>query len=255
MDVLLAVVWATEGGPPSGGAVDGREQAAGTAAEGATALRARIADVVEGPLAVLGVDEYVVNVRDEAVAGALIDMQVTELPFLAAVRARVPVASTTACSAVIDALGRLGPVSAWSVTASEPLAVADPGEDGRCAGMANLAFLRRPDRLGSEEWLRTWLEDHTPVAIRTQSTTGYTQHVVVRALTEAAPAIHGVVEEVFPIEAVGDLGVFFDGRGSDERMAANMREMTASTGRFLDEGTVDAIPTGRYVVGIRARPV
>ena len=86
--------------------------------------------------------------------------------------------------------------------------------------------------------------------IDTQSTTGYTQHVVVRALTGDAPVIDGIVEEIFPIEAVRDLGVFFDSRGDDERMAANMRAMAASTARFLDDGTVDAVPTGRYVVGV-----
>ena len=67
--------------------------------------------------------------------------------------------------------------------------------------------------------------------------------------------IEAIVEEVFPIEAVRDLGVLFDSRGSGERMNANITAMTASTGRFLDEGTVDAVPTGRYVVGVRDRSV
>ncbi|MBB1026967.1 hypothetical protein G6026_04520, partial [Dietzia sp. DQ11-38-2] len=112
--------------------------------------------------------------------------------------------------------------------------------------------LRRPERLHRDEWLRIWLEEHTPVAIETQSTTGYTQHVVVRALTEGAPEIAGIVEEVFPIEAARDLGVFFDSQGSDERMSAHIQAMTASTARFLDDGAVDAIPTGRYVMGVRS---
>ena len=233
MDMVCAVVWA-----------DGRS--AGDAAE----LRAAIGRAVEGPLAALGVRRFLLNVRDEPVAGALIDVQVTPRPVLAAVRARVPVASATALAGLLDALGALGPVSAWSVTASEPLPVPEPAEDGRCDGMANLAFLRRPERIGREEWLRTWLEEHTQVAIDTQSTTGYTQHVVVRALTPDAPEIAGIVEEIFPVEAAGDLGVFFDSRGDDARMAANMRAMTASTARFLDDGTVDAVPTGRYVVSV-----
>lgn len=237
MDMLLAVVWS-----------DDPERAGPDASR----LRSDIARVVDGPLADLGVTEYVVNVRDEAVAGAMIDVQVTPRPVLAAVRARVPVASGTASTNVLDALRGLGPVSAWSVTASEPLGVPDPGEDGRCPGMANLAFLRRPGRLDRDEWLRVWLEEHTPVAIETQSTTAYTQHVVVRALTGDAPEIAGIVEEVFPIEAAGDLGVFFDSRGSDERMSHNIKAMTASTARFLDDGTVDAIPTGRYVMRIRS---
>ncbi|MEH6623495.1 MULTISPECIES: EthD domain-containing protein [Dietzia] len=236
MDMLLAVVWADDDVP-----VDPAD---------AAGLRARIADAVEGPLAALGVDEYLLNVRDEAVSGAMIDVRVTPRPVLAALRARVPVASASACADLMEALRELGPVSAWSVTASEPLPAAGPGPGGRCEGMANLAFLRRPERIGREEWLRTWLEEHTQVAIDTQSTTAYTQHVVVRALTADAPVIDGIVEEVFPIEAATDLGVFFDAGGDDSRMAANIEAMTASTGRFLDDGTVDAVPTGRYVMGV-----
>ena len=235
MDVLLAVLWADDdaGAPPD-----------------ADALRADVSRALAGPLAELGVTEVVVNVRDRLVEGALIDVRVTPRPFAAAVRACVPVASRTACAGILDALAGLGPVSAWSVTASEPLPPPAPGPDGRCDGMANLALLRRPERIGRGEWLRRWLEDHTPVAIATQSTTAYTQHVVVRALTDDAPAIDGVVEEVFPLGAVRDLGVFFDAAGDETRLAANMEAMTASTGRFLDDGAVDAIPTGRYVMRV-----
>lgn len=233
MDTVCAVIWAENGTDGDPGE-----------------LRSRIAGAVGAPLAALGVDRYLLNVRDHQVEGALIDVQVTPRPVLAAVRARVPVASAAALAGLLDALRAVGPVSAWSVTASEPLPVAEPGEGGRCEGMANLAFLRRPERIGRDQWLRTWLEEHTQVAIDTQSTTGYTQHAVVRALTEDAPRIDGIVEELFPIGAVRDLGVFFDSRGDEERMASNIRAMTDSTARFLDDGTVDAVPTGRYVMSV-----
>ncbi|WP_314037944.1 EthD domain-containing protein [Dietzia sp. CH92] len=241
MDMLVAVVWGGDGDPAG--------------PEAAGEVLARIGGAAAAPLAALGVREYVVNVRDEQVAGALIDVRVTERPVLAVIRARVPVASATACAEVITALRAVGPVSAWSTTASEPLPAPEPGPDGRCEGMANIAFLRRPGRIGREEWLHCWLEEHTPVAIGTQSTTSYTQHAVVRALTADAPVIDGIVEEVFPIGAATDLAVFFDARGSEERMTANMRAMTSSTARFLDDGTVDAVPTGRYVMGVRAAGV
>ena len=242
MDMLCAVVWS-------------QDRAEATGPDDPAGVRARIADLVEGPLADLGAREYLVNVRDEAVAGAVIDVRVTALPVLAVVRVRVPVASAAACADVLAALREVGPVSAWSVTDSEVLAAPTPGADGRCEGMANIAFLRRPERMDRHEWLRTWLEEHTAVAIDTQSTTAYTQHAVVRPLTDDAPGIEAIVEEVFPIEAVRDLGVFFDSRGSDERMTANIQAMTASTARFLDDGTVDAVPTGRYVVGVPGRSV
>lgn len=246
----MAVVWSGESEADSEGAGTAPRDPAESAG-----LLADVAAAVGAPLAALGVSDYLVNVRDEQVAGAMIDVQVTPRPVLAVIRACVPVASATACADVIDALGGLGPVSAWSVTASEPLPIAAPTGGGRCEGMANIAFLRRPARIDRDEWLRTWLEGHTQVAIDTQSTTGYTQHVVVRALTEDAPQIAGIVEEVFPIEAARDLGVFFDSRGNDERLTANVQAMTASTARFLDDGTVDAVPTGRYVMSVPDRTV
>lgn len=258
----MVVVWSGE--PESG---SGARDSGSPAGEDAAAHLGAVVAAAGAPLRALGVADYVVNVRDEQVTGAMIDVQVADRPVLAVVRARVPVASATACAQVIEALGALGPVSAWSVTASQPLPIEPPAgaRTGtsdetppiatRCDGMANIALLRRPAWIEREQWLSTWLEDHTQIAVDTQSTTGYTQHVVVRALTEDAPVIDGIVEEIFPIGAVRDLGVFFDARGDDERMAANMRAMTASTARFLDDGTVDAIPTGRYVVGVPGRTV
>lgn len=251
MDTLFAVLWSDDSAPDAADTQDTPDPAR---------LRSEISRTVAAPLADLGVSRYLVNVRDAEVAGALIDVRATPRPLLAALRVRVPVASSAACGTLLDALARLGPVSAWSVTASEPLPPTEPGagpesvsEEGvRCEGMANLAFLRRPGRLTRDEWLHTWLEEHTTVAIETQSTTGYTQHVVVRALTPDAPEIDGIVEEIFPIGAVTDLGVFFDSRGDDARMAANTGAMTASTSRFLDDGAVDAIPTGRYLMRVPA---
>lgn len=272
VDTLFAVLWADDDEQDNhgreGARRDGEAQVdvaasldpARDQASDAVRLRVEISRAVAEPLADLGVSRYLVNVRDAEVAGALIDVRTTPKRFLAALRVRVPVASTAACGAVLEALGRLGPVSAWSVTASEPLPVVEPEtaarpgpgpEEGvRCEGMANVAFLRRPQRIAREEWLRIWLEEHTTVAIETQATTGYTQHAVVRALTPDAPEVDAIVEEVFPIGAVSDLGVFFDARGDDARMAANTTAMTTSTARFLDDGTVDAIPTGRYVMGV-----
>ena len=86
-----------------------------------------------------------------------------------------------------------------------------PGQ--RTAGLANIALLRRPDGLDEATWLARWHIDHTPVAIATQATFGYTQNAVVRALTPGAPVIAAIVEELFPIEAVvGSACLFRRGR-------------------------------------------
>ena len=78
-------------------------------------------------------------------------------------------------------------LAAYLVTESVPLPA--PLELGsRTTGLANVALLRRPAELDQASWLQRWQHDHTPVAIETQSTFGYTQNAVVRALTPDAPA-------------------------------------------------------------------
>ena len=122
-------------------------------------------------------------------------------------------------------------LAAYLVTESVPMP--PPDEPGtRTPGLANVALLRRPDGLDVETWRTRWHIDHTPVAIETQATFGYTQNEVVRALTSGAPVFAAIVEELFPAAAVGDLKAFF-GAADD-----------ADLGR-------PAIPDGRQHVGVR----
>jgi hypothetical protein len=139
--------------------------------------------------------------------------------------------------------------SAYLVTESVPLrdlTAASPG--GRTEGMAQVAFLRRRADLDHARYLDTWLRLHTPLAIDTQATFGYVQNVVVRALTADAHPWDGIVEELFPAEAMTDAHVFFDAVGDDERLAANQAAMIDSVSRFLDLAALDVVPTSRYVV-------
>jgi hypothetical protein len=119
-----------------------------------------------------------------------------------------------------------------------------PGE--RTDGLANVALLRRPDDLDEDTWRRRWHIDHTPVAIATQSTFGYTQNAVVRALTTGAPTLAAIVEELFPIAATSDLHAFF-GAADDDDLRDRMERMVASTSAFGANRDVDTVPTSRYV--------
>ena len=119
-----------------------------------------------------------------------------------------------------------------------------PGQ--RTAGLANIALLRRPDDLDEATWLSRWHIDHTPVAIETQSTFGYTQNAVVRALTPGAPVIAAIVEELFPVEAISDLHAFF-GAADDDDLRDRMERMVASTAAFGANQNIDTVPTSRYV--------
>jgi hypothetical protein len=117
----------------------------------------------------------------------------------------------------------------------------------RTDGLANVALLRRPQDLDEQTWLTRWHVDHTPVAIATQDTFGYVQNTVVRPLTDGAPRIDAIVEELFPLAAVADLHAFF-GAADDADLSDRMQRMLASTGAFGADRDVDTVPTSRYVL-------
>ena len=116
----------------------------------------------------------------------------------------------------------------------------------RVAGLANIALLRRPAQMDEPTWLTRWLSDHTPVAIATQSTFWLRAELWVRPLTADAPPVSAIVEEMFPIEAVGSLHAFF-GTSDDADLAERMGRMIASTAAFGANENIDTIGTGRYV--------
>jgi hypothetical protein len=191
-----------------------------------------------------------VNVADDAVASAVVRLAELQPQMEAVVsvwldtaidRARQPIDAI-----LCDASSRL---AGYLVVESMPLPnVSRPAALGtRTDGFANLAFLRRPARLGVNEWLDAWQNRHTPVAIATQSTFGYTQNVVVRALLAESPAIDGIVEELFPPEALTDVHAFFDAVGDDAKLTANMTAMGESTERFGASEAIDVVPTSQYV--------
>jgi hypothetical protein len=126
-----------------------------------------------------------------------------------------------------------------------PPPTSPPG--ARAAGLANIALLRRPADMDEPTWLTRWQRDHTPVAIDTQSTFGYVQNYVVRALTPDAPPISAIVEELFPIESVTSLHAFF-GAADDADLADRLGKMVASTSAFGANVNIDTVATGRYVL-------
>lgn len=207
-------------------------------------LRTSVADEVLA----LGVPGLAVNVRDDAVAGALIAMNTLDPPVAAVVSVWTEQYYGRQVTATLELLrAQCAEPAAYLVTESAPLRP-PPAEPGRrTTGLANVALLRRPAGLDEPTWRQHWHVDHTPVAIETQSTFGYTQNTVVRALTAGAPEIAGIVEELFPIEAVTDLKAFF-GAADDADLGDRLNRMLASTSRFGANENIDTIPTSRYVL-------
>ena len=138
-------------------------------------------------------------------------------------------------------------VAAYLVTESVPLPPPPTAAGQRTAGLANVALLRRPDDLDEATWLARWHVDHTPVAIETQSTFGYTQNAVVRALTAGRAGHLGDRRGAFPDR--GDLR-------SARVLRRGRRRRSAATGwsgwwpappPSAPTQNVDTVPTSRYV--------
>ena len=219
--------------------------------ETAEAWRDHLLGPVASELDAAGVRGLQVNVADDEVAAAIIRVATLDPPMDGVVSVWVDTAMDEARREIEDVLHRVSRrVAGYLVTESEPLRnTARRAPAGRRTdGFANIAFLRRPERFSPEEWLAAWQNGQTPVAIATQSTFGYTQNVVVRAVTDGAPAFAGIVEELFPPEAMTDLHVFFDAAGDDEKLNANMAAMNESTSRFGATEVIDVLPTSQYVV-------
>jgi hypothetical protein len=206
-------------------------------------LRGPIADKILA----LGIPGLAINVRDGDVRESLMTLTTLDPPAIAAVSLWTQQSYGETLKAAVALLGQeCEHVAAYLVTESVPLAPpgTEPGQ--RTRGLANLALLRRPDHLDQETWLQRWQVDHTPVAIETQSTFGYVQNAVVRALTPDAPVIAAIVEELFPAEAITDLQAFF-GAADESDLRGRVSRMISSTSAFGANENVDTVPTSRYV--------
>jgi hypothetical protein len=195
----------------------------------------------------LGLPGLAVNVRDGAVRHSLMTLTTLDPPVGAVVSMWTQQCygeQLTAALALLEA--ECEQLAAYLVTESVPLAapVSEPGS--RTTGLANIALLRRPPDLDQATWLNRWQRDHTAVAIETQSTFGYTQNWVVRALTPGAPGIAAIVEELFPEEAITDLKAFF-GAADDDDLQYRLGRMVASTTAFGANENIDTVPTSRFV--------
>lgn len=195
----------------------------------------------------LGLPGLAVNVRDGAVRHSLMTLTTLDPPVGAVVSMWTHQCygkQLTAALALLNAECDL--LAAYLVTESVPLAAPATDSGVRTPGLANIALLRRPPELDQATWLDRWQHDHTPVAIETQSTFGYTQNWVVRTLTPDAPGITGIVEELFPAEAITDLKAFFGAADNDD-LQYRLDRMVASTTAFGANQNIDTVPTSRYV--------
>jgi EthD domain len=211
---------------------------------------ARMRTQVAADLLDLDMPGVAINIRDDVVRDSLMTLTTLDPPVVGFVSLWI---QQSYGDQVHEAIARLEKecddpnlLAAYLVTESVPLPPPDTVPGQRTRGLANVALLRRPDDLDEETWRTRWHIDHTPVAIETQSTFGYTQNAVVRALTPEAPMLAAIVEELFPEEAISDLHAFF-GAADDDDLRDRMERMVASTSAFGANRDIDTVPTSRYV--------
>jgi len=151
-------------------------------------------------------------------------------------------------AAVLEVLGETDPeLHAYRVTERVRLDPV-PVPDGRRADLlANVAVLRRPEAMSREEYLEYWMVHHTPIAIRTQATSGYLQNIVEEALTPASPEISAIVEEHFPMAAMTDMHAFYGSGGDDAELSRRLTELMTSVARFGADKDLDLVPSSRYL--------
>jgi hypothetical protein len=207
----------------------------------------RLRDDVAAELLDSGVPGLAVNVRDGEVRDSLMTLTTLQPPVVGFVTVWTQQSYGDQVRSAITRLEKeCDDVAGYLVTESVPLPPPETTPGERTPGLANIALLRRPADLDEPTWRQRWHIDHTPVAIATQSTFGYTQNTVVRPITPEAPVIDAIVEELFPIEARSDLHAFF-GAADDEDLRDRMERMVASTAAFGANRDIDTVPTSRYV--------
>jgi hypothetical protein len=206
--------------------------------------RGPVADALLG----LGIAGLSVNVRDSAVGHSLMTLTTLDPPVAAVVSLWTQQCYGEQTTAALNLLAaECEQLGAYLVTESVPMKPTSVELGVRTTGLANIALLRRPEDMDQATWLNRWQLGHTSVAVETQSIFGYTQNWVVRTLTPDAPGIAGIVEELFPAEAITDLKAFF-GAADDSDLQHRLGRMVASTAAFGANENIDTVPTSRYVL-------
>ncbi len=144
---------------------------------------------------------------------------------------------------------RAAKLCSFLVVESEPIRntehVAPLGH--RTPGFNLVTGIEPKDGMSHDDFIAHWHHEHRACAVETQSTFGYVRNEIVRPLSPGAPSWAAIVEEHFPIEALGDPMIWYAAQGSQERFQRNLKRMIASCTAFLAMDRVDSHPMSEYV--------
>ena len=139
-----------------------------------------------------------------------------------------------------------GDLAAWEVSERVPLPPPDAPDGTRLDALSQVAFLRRPASLPYDAWLAHWHGPHTQVAMEAQATFGYVQNRVLRPLTDDAPPVDAIVEELFPSAAVHDIHAFYGSGGSQDELDRRLTRLMESVSTMGADHDLDVVPTSRW---------
>lgn len=235
MEKVIAALWAPDG-------------------ESREAYGKRILATLPQALVDAGASKVRLNIRDEAVKPGDGLIQTWQNPQQAAVaQFWMPSANARFRGAVDAALAaHSARFALWLVCEStiipntaHPVTGAQPSP-APTWGWSQASFISFQPDMTREAALAHWHSHHTRVAIDTQANFEYVQNVIVRPLTDDAPAYSAFVEECFPLEGLSNPEVFFDAVGNPEKFQANLKDMMDSCNGFLDFTRGDIIPTSQF---------
>ena len=199
-----------------------------------------------------GVSRLQLNVDDDAIPESALRLQAFDERLACVLSTWCPASGV---DGVLDVLRPVaGRIGAWRVEERIPLPPPEQSDGDRADALAQVAFLRRPAELPYDEWLGHWHGPHTTIAMETQATFGYVQNRVVAALTDDAPAVDAVVEELFPSAALHDIHAFYGSGGSQAELDRRITQLLASCAVMGADRGLDVVPTSRYVWTLDPRP-
>jgi len=119
----------------------------------------------------------------------------------------------------------------------------------RSPGVLSVALIHRPVGVSYEDWIERWHGTQSPLSAELQPRTRYVRNEVVRAITEGAPEVNGIVEEAWAsAEVVKDPMLFFNSGGDPAVMQANVEKMLESVNACLDLSRFRTATMSEYLV-------
>jgi hypothetical protein len=118
----------------------------------------------------------------------------------------------------------------------------------RSPGVLTVALIHRPAGLDYREWITRWHGTQSPLSAELQPRTRYVRNEVVRAVTDDAPEIDGIVEEAWPTAGhVVDPMLFYNASTPDE-LSANITRMLESVNACLDLSRLRSSTMSEYLI-------